>query len=75
MGDWLGRGLDLQVGRVHSFANLVTQHCDLSGIATPIASTFSRYRRVSRYNPSPLVGVSQNYVRGGRGGKGGQESP
>ena len=51
---------------------LVTQHCDppnaLYGIAIPIASMFSRYRRVSSY--TPFWGVPQNYVEGG-GGKGG----
>ena len=29
----------------------------LKGIAIPIASTFSRYRRVSRYTPPPSLGV------------------
>ena len=34
----------------------------IQGIAIPIASSFSRYRRVSRYAP-PFGGVS-NYVEG-----------
>ena len=49
--------------------HLVTQHCDppiaLQGIAaTPIASRFSRYRRVSRYIP-PCLGYRKIMLRGG----------